>query len=210
MAVTSGRAETNRLNYTLHYVQWQRTGYSVAGNYTDINWQAGINITSGAYWYSNAVRIDGGNVYGTGLGNGTWSNIGGDGDHQLRSGSIRIYHDGAGNRTIGTYINGWLYANGNHTASGSYVLPSLATTPSVSSNSVSGISTSGATGNGNVTFDGNTTVTSRGICYSTSSNPTTSSSKVTSGSGTGSFSASLTGLSPNTTYYYRAYDINSQ
>ena len=63
---------------------------------------------------------------------------------------------------------------------------------------------------GDSTADGGATVTERGICYATASNPTTSSSKVTSGTGTGSFTANMTGLSANTTYYVRAYAINSQ
>jgi M6 family metalloprotease-like protein len=85
-----------------------------------------------------------------------------------------------------------------------------ATTPTVTTGSVSNITTSTATVAGNVTADGGATVTERGICYSTSQNPTTANSKVASGSGTGSFSANLSGLAANTTYYARAYAINAQ
>jgi hypothetical protein len=63
---------------------------------------------------------------------------------------------------------------------------------------------------GNVTSDGNATVTERGVVYSTYSNPTTSSSKIICGSGTGAYSCTLTGLQSNTTYYARAYAINSK
>lgn len=85
-----------------------------------------------------------------------------------------------------------------------------ATIPTVTTGSVSNITTSTATVAGNVTADGGATVTERGICYSTSQNPTTANSKVASGSGTGSFSANLSGLAANTTYYARAYAINAQ
>jgi M6 family metalloprotease-like protein len=85
-----------------------------------------------------------------------------------------------------------------------------ATTPTVTTGSVSNITASTATVAGNVTADGGATVTERGICYSTSQNPTTANSKVSSGSGTGSFSANLSGLAANTTYYARAYAINAQ
>jgi len=85
-----------------------------------------------------------------------------------------------------------------------------ATTPTVTTGSVSNITSSTATVAGNVTADGGATVTERGICYSTSQNPTTANSKVASGSGTGSFSANLSGLAANTTYYARAYAINAQ
>ena len=63
---------------------------------------------------------------------------------------------------------------------------------------------------GNVTSDGGATVTERGVVYSTSHNPTTSNSKVKNGTGTGSFTCNLTGLQANTTYYVRAYAVNSK
>ncbi|QKG79727.1 M6 family metalloprotease domain-containing protein [Tenuifilum thalassicum] len=87
---------------------------------------------------------------------------------------------------------------------------SAASTPTVTTGSVSNVTSSSATVSGNVTSNGGASVTARGICYSTSQNPTISNSKVASGSGTGSFSATLTGLSPNTTYYARAYATNAQ
>ena len=60
-----------------------------------------------------------------------------------------------------------------------------------------------------MTNSGGATVTERGICWSTSHNPTTSGSHANSGTGTGSFSVNMTGLAANTTYYVRAYAINS-
>ncbi len=74
----------------------------------------------------------------------------------------------------------------------------------------SSINTSSATVGGNITSDGNASVTERGICYSTSQYPTTANSKLAIGSGTGNFNISITGLTANTTYYVRAYAINSQ
>jgi formylglycine-generating enzyme required for sulfatase activity/GH43 family beta-xylosidase len=83
------------------------------------------------------------------------------------------------------------------------------TRPTVTTAAVTNISTTSATSGGNVTSDGGTPVTARGVCWSTSANPTTSNSKTTNGSGTGSFTSSLTGLSPSTTYHVRAYATNS-
>jgi hypothetical protein len=74
---------------------------------------------------------------------------------------------------------------------------------------VTGITGSGGNSGGNVSSDGGSMVTERGIVYSTTNPPTTSHSKVTSGSGTGSFTASMSGLNPGTLYYVRAYAINS-
>ncbi len=81
--------------------------------------------------------------------------------------------------------------------------------PSVTTSQVTNVTQTTATGGGNVTNSGGATVTERGICWSTSHNPTTSGSHANSGTGTGSFTVNMTGLTPNTTYYVRAYAINS-
>ena len=85
-----------------------------------------------------------------------------------------------------------------------------ATAATVTTTAATDVSYTTATVGGEVTFDGYASVTERGVCYSTSQNPTISNSKISSGSGTGSFSVSLTGLSVGTTYYARAYAINSK
>jgi len=80
----------------------------------------------------------------------------------------------------------------------------------ISTNSVTNISHNSAQGGGFITSDGGSAVTSRGICFSsTTSAPTIQNSTVVlSGSGTGVFSANLSGLQPNTTYYVRAFATN--
>ncbi|MFD2826816.1 beta strand repeat-containing protein [Leeuwenhoekiella polynyae] len=81
--------------------------------------------------------------------------------------------------------------------------------PDVSTSAVSSITSSGATFSGEVSADGGAAVTDRGFVYATTANPTTSDTKVQDGSGTGTFSEAITGLSASTTYYVRAYAINS-
>jgi hypothetical protein len=81
--------------------------------------------------------------------------------------------------------------------------------PVITTNNVTGITENNATCGGNVTSDNGSPVTARGVCWSTSQNPTVSSSHTNDGSGTGSFASSITGLTPNTTYYVRAYATNS-
>jgi formylglycine-generating enzyme required for sulfatase activity len=80
--------------------------------------------------------------------------------------------------------------------------------PSLSTGTPTDISKTSAILSGKISDAGNGTISERGIVYSSSRNPTTSNSKVRSGSGTGSFTANITGLEDNTTYYVRAYAIN--
>ncbi len=82
--------------------------------------------------------------------------------------------------------------------------------PSLTTANVTGITRTSAVSGGTVTSDGGATVSSRGICWGTSVNPTVSDSKVTQGTGTGTFTANLTGLTPNTLYYVRAFATNSE
>jgi hypothetical protein len=62
---------------------------------------------------------------------------------------------------------------------------------------------------GTVTDGGGGTVTSRGVYYSTSQPPTSANSTRIIGNGLGAFSASLSALTPGTTYYYTAFATNS-
>jgi uncharacterized protein (TIGR02145 family) len=84
------------------------------------------------------------------------------------------------------------------------------TSPNVTTSVPANISKTSATVGGNVTSDGGATVTERGVYWGTSPNPEATGTKKTIGSGTGIFEGSLTGLSPNTTYYIKAYAINTQ
>src|SRR5690606_16268046 len=87
---------------------------------------------------------------------------------------------------------------------------SSATAPTVTTTAASGITTTTATLGGNVTNNGGAAVTERGIVYNTTGTPTISDTKVQIGSGDSSFAQEITGLSAGTTYYVRAYAINSE
>lgn len=112
---TSGRIETGRVsNHTCFYHQWQLAGQDIAGNFSRINWQAGINIQNGAWWGSNAVRITGGGLDGRGIGTGTWSNLSGNGDKQLLAGTFDIGHNGDGTKAFWYDIAGNLLGVGGN------------------------------------------------------------------------------------------------
>ncbi len=74
---------------------------------------------------------------------------------------------------------------------------------------VTAVTTTSANSGGNITTDGGGAITARGVCWSTTVNPTTLKSKTTDGTGTGSFTSSITGLTPGSKYYVRAYSTNS-
>lgn len=105
-------------------------------------------------------------------------------------------------RTYVQTVNEILYSNNQSFRTLDYQLASVQTT------SVSSITQTDAVGNANVSASGGGTVSQRGLCWSTSQLPTIANSKTLSGSGIGSFSVSITGLIPGTTYYLRAYGTN--
>lgn len=59
-------------------------------------------------------------------------------------------------------------------------------------------------------FEGAAKVTVRGVCWSTSEEPTIAGTKTEDGTGTGTYTSMITGLTPNTTYYVRAYATNAE
>ncbi len=62
---------------------------------------------------------------------------------------------------------------------------------------------------GNVTADGGTSITNRGVVYNTTGSPTLADTVInTNAAGTGSYSTTLSGLTPGETYYYRAFAQN--
>jgi len=85
------------------------------------------------------------------------------------------------------------------------------TPASVSTGNASGISTTGATLPGTITATGCSNVTAYGFVWSTTSgfNPASQGTTVTASNlAGGNFSSTLTGLTPNTTYYYVAFATN--
>lgn len=68
----------------------------------------------------------------------------------------------------------------------------------------------GATSTGVIGSDGGSSIIAKGIVWSTEPNPTVSlATKTNEGPGASNFTSSITGLAPNTNYYYRAYATNS-
>jgi uncharacterized protein (TIGR02145 family) len=81
--------------------------------------------------------------------------------------------------------------------------------PVITTTAITNITATTATSGGNIPNDGGAIITARGVCWSTSINPTITDSKTTNGTGTGTFISLITGLTPVTKYYLRAYATNS-
>jgi uncharacterized protein (TIGR02145 family) len=105
------------------------------------------------------------------------------------------------------YFN--VYNTTRHPKNGSSIRCLKDTGLTVSTSLIYGITSTSANTGGYVTQDGGVPVTSRGMAYGTSSSPTISGTITNEGTGLGIFTSTLTGLTPTTTYYVRAYATNS-
>ncbi len=88
-------------------------------------------------------------------------------------------------------------------------------TPSITTVNISSITKTSASFGGNITSNNGNPITERGIIYSSSDTKpeigdTGVIKEIEGNTGTGSFSKTVTGLTKNTMYYYRAYAINSE
>lgn len=94
---------------------------------------------------------------------------------------------------------------------GIVIISYTSSAPTVTTNSASSVVPTEAVLFGTITSNGNSDATQSGFAYGTASNLSTVIATTTLGaqSGNASFSSSVTGLSANTTYYYRAYVTNS-
>ncbi len=82
--------------------------------------------------------------------------------------------------------------------------------PTVTTSAVSDITNHTAICGGEVTDNGRLDVTAYGVCWNTTGNPTRFNSHTTDGTGMNSFTSSLDFLTAGTTYYIRAYAVNSK
>lgn len=82
--------------------------------------------------------------------------------------------------------------------------------PLISTRVMSAISSSTAVSGGIITSDGGSAITAKGVCWNSSGNPTIADAHTSDGSDTAGFFSNLTGLSPGTRYFARAYATNSK
>ncbi len=83
--------------------------------------------------------------------------------------------------------------------------------PTVITFEASNIGASTATAGGNITDDGGADIVARGVVWSNQEKPTLQDNSAEAATaGDGQFEVDFTGLSPNTTYYLKAYATNSE
>jgi uncharacterized protein (TIGR02145 family) len=199
---------------------------SVNGNALYSSSQLQLNSWKHLVWTkqnsSSILCLDGLVIYQTTIANPISSNTGktfigraqwGGNSFQGKIDDIAIY-----NRALTQQEITQLYQAGNETSlsyqlsqeklgncKDSPVKLAVQTSVRLKTDSAGNIGSSSAMAYGNILNDGGKTITRRGFCWSTSANPTLSNSFSENGSGSGTFSGSLSGLSPSTTYYLRAY-----
>lgn len=192
----------------------EEVSFNTSANPPTVSTGAVTNITTSSATGNGSIVSDGGNaVTERGFCWSTSHNPSITGTHVVAEGDANDFSAALTNLSSNTTYYVRAYAtNGTGTAYGDEVqFTTLSiSVPGVTTASVTNIGNTTATGGGNVISSGGATVTERGICWSTNHNPTISGSHANSGTGLGEFTASMTNLTPNTTYYVRAYAINSQ
>ena len=108
------------------------------------------------------------------------------------------------------YVRAYAIQNGQVHYGTSFSFSTAMTATAVSTSGATNVTATSATLNGSVIKEGSPRYSEKGFCYATTSNPTVSDIKqIVSGTGEGNFTANLSGLSYNTTYYYKAYAIQN-
>lgn len=204
-------------NYTL-YVNVQLLSQDYANNRSLVRLNAYVhkNTGSGYYYYGN---IDNNGYFNSGAANidADWGS-----GYDFRSytdkyilqnydGWVTHNSDGTKTATFGAYSNMAQGVITTATVTFNYTLPTIPQEPTVTTGTVSNVLPTEATVGGNVTSQGGASITQRGFYYSTSDSTPDSDDSVQLVSGTtGSYSATLTGLTANTFYYVRAFAKNSK
>ena len=158
---------------------------------------------------SNVISLGFGNIIESGIFWSTSNNIT-ENDNHISNGSNLNIDINLSGLSINTRYYIRSYAK-NEKGIGYSEVNSFTTTnglPIISTKGVTSITSFSAVCGGNITSHEGFSITERGVCWSTSDSPTINSSHTLGGSGIGEFNSSISGLSPGTKYYIKAYAKN--
>ena len=128
--------------------------------------------------------------------------------HTVDGIGLGVFNSSMTGLTSGTSYYVRAYAtNSAGTAYGA--LRTFTTKISVNTSPVNDITATTVVCGGTVNSAGNAEVTMRGVCWNTLPAPALNGSHTVDGTGAGVFTSNITGLTPGTTYYVRAYATNS-
>lgn len=171
-------------------------------------------VTSNTAVLKFELISDGGDaVSDAGFYYGTKSNVGPESGKRIsanRSGSSYSVKLQGLTKTTTYFVRSYAVNSAGENISKEISFVTSATMAEIITLEVKEITAGSAVSGGNITDDGGSAVQSRGLVWSTSEYPTIfDAAKVECGSGEGTFSGTITGLKPNTSYYVRAYATTS-
>lgn len=194
------------------------TGYGNTVSFTTQITKPTITTVATTQVTKNSV-VTGGNIISTGGGAITqrgvcWSTS----ENPTITGSKTT--DGSGSGVFSSSITGlmsftlyYVRAYATNSAGTSYgeqiEITTLKSEPTVETQSIKILSQNSAEVNCLIINDGGVEVTERGVCWSLNDNPTISDNKTNNGTGIGSYTAQISNLQLNSSYYVRAYAKNS-
>ncbi|WP_293051633.1 T9SS type A sorting domain-containing protein [Paludibacter sp.] len=201
---TTWTSRSNPISSTMAGVAYGNNIFVALSNAGEV-----IKSTDGITWSSSSVYNASTYMNSIAFGNGYFYAVGNGGTIIKSSDGVNWTTEASGT-TVDLY--GITYGNGIFIATGDQgVILVQEIAPTVTTQAVSSIAATTATGNGNITDLGTSNPTAYGICWNTTGTPTTANSKADNGaaSATGAFTASMTSLTANTTYYVRAFATNT-
>ena len=142
--------------------------------------------------------------------NSSTGNAAGNGDYHITSASTALNLVPSGSAKLSYDLDGVARKNDGTGAAGAYEYIPPVVVPTLTTSLPTTVATSSFTLNANISDTGGGSIVNSGFAYGTVADLSTviATTSLGSQSGAGNFSGGVTGLNPNTLYYFRAYAAN--